>query len=171
MDILKAATDWAKAEVFSSQFFIFFGVLFLLGSIGFWQLGKTDVARAYIIPMLVAGILVLTVGIGIFVANKSRVTSFAEAHSSNPIAFVQSEITRTEQSVTEYRNIVFKAIPIIIIIAAMMILFLDKPIWRAISTTTIAMMIVIVLLDNNANARLEAYHDQLEIAANDLNIK
>ena len=41
MEILKTATDWAKTEVFSSAFFIIFGVVFVLASIGFWQMGKT----------------------------------------------------------------------------------------------------------------------------------
>lgn len=161
MEILKAATDWAKAEVFSSTFFIIFGVLFLLGSIGFWQLGKTEVAKAFVIPLLVAGILVLTVGLGIFFANQSRITSFTEAYNKDAPVFVQSEIARTAKSMGEYQNIVFKIIPIIIAIAALLIIFIDKPMWRAISITTIAMMVVILLVDINANSRIEAYHKQL----------
>lgn len=161
MEILKTATEWAKAEVFSSQFFIFFGVLFLLGSAGFWQLGKSEVAKAFISPMLVAGILILAVGLGIFFANKSRITSFAEAYDSDASAFVQSEITRTEKSMGEYQTIVFKIIPLIIVVASLMIIFMDQPVWRAISITTIAMMVVILSVDSNANARLEAYHQQL----------
>ena len=35
MDILKLANEWAKAEIFSSKFFILFGLVFLAGSIGF----------------------------------------------------------------------------------------------------------------------------------------
>ena len=69
MDILKIATEWARAEVFSSKFFIFFGILFVLGTIGFWQLGKTETAKAFIYPTLVSGILLLAVGIGILYAN------------------------------------------------------------------------------------------------------
>ena len=68
MEILKTATDWAKAEVFSSTFFIIFGIAFVLASIGFWQLGKTDMAKAYIIPTLVAGSLLLTIGLGLFLS-------------------------------------------------------------------------------------------------------
>jgi len=161
MEILKAATDWAKAEVFSSQFFIFFGVLFLLGSIGFWQLGKTEVAKAFISPMLVVGILLLTIGLGILFANKSRVTSFTAAYNSDAPVFVKSEIARTAKSMGEYQTIVFKIIPLIIVVAALLIIFMDKPIWRAIGITAIAMMIVILLVDINANARIEAYHKQL----------
>ena len=161
MEILKAATDWARAEVFSSQFFILFGIAFLLGSIGFWQLGKTEAARAFIVPMLVAGALLLAIGLGIFFANKSRVANFTNAHNSDAAAFVESEIIRTEKTMNEYQTIVFKIIPLIIVIAALLIIFIDKPYWRATGITTIAMMVVILLVDNNANARIEAYNKQL----------
>ncbi len=161
MEILKTATEWAKAEVFSTQFFILFGVLFVLATIGFWQLGKTDVARAFIFPTLVAGILLLAIGLGLYFNNKSRITSFAAAYNSDPAAFVQSEIIRAEKTMDEYRTIVFKIIPLIIIVAALLIIFMDKPIWRAIGITTIAMMVVLLLVDSNANARVEAYHKQL----------
>ncbi|MEM7372389.1 MAG: hypothetical protein AAF587_27465 [Bacteroidota bacterium] len=161
MEIIKIATEWAKDEVFSSRFFILFGIMFVLASIGFWQLGKTDVAKAFIWPSLVAGMLLLAVGIGIFVANKSRITSFATAYNSDAAAFVQSEITRTEKSMGEFRLIVFKIIPLIITVAALLIIFVDSPLWRAISITTIAMMVVILMVDSNANARIEAYHQHL----------
>ncbi len=162
MEILKLATEWAKAEVFSARFFIFFALLFLTASIGFWQLGKTDMAKAYTLPTLIAGLLIMAVGVGIFFANKSRITSFAQAYSDNPSEFVKSEITRTEQSMGEYRTIVFKVIPFIIVAASLLIVFMDKPFWRATAITTIAMMLVILLVDSNANARLLTYHKHLE---------
>ena len=66
MELLKFATEWAKSEVFSSRFFILFALLFLSASIGFWQLGKSEIAKAYVIPTLVAGLFLLAVGVGIF---------------------------------------------------------------------------------------------------------
>lgn len=161
MEILKAATEWAKAEVFSAQFFIFFGLLFVVASIGFWQIGKSEVAKAFVIPTIVAGVLLLMVGSGIFYANKVRVTSFAEAHQKDASAFVESEIVRTKKSMGEYQTIVFKIIPLIIVLAALLVLFVDKPMWRAIGITTIAMMVVILMVDINANARIEAYNEKL----------
>lgn len=121
-------------------------------------------AKAYVIPTLVCGVLVLIVGVGIFFANKSRVTSFEEAYNANPTEFVQSEIARTEKSMGEFRTVVFKVIPFIIVAAALMIVFLDKPMWRATAITTIAMMVVILFVDSNANARLQDYSVQLELA-------
>ena len=65
MEILKAATDWAKAELVSTSFIIFFGFLFLLLALGFWQTAKTDIANAYVIPILVGGLLQLAIGLSL----------------------------------------------------------------------------------------------------------
>ncbi len=161
MDILKTATDWVKAELFSTPFFILFGVLFLLASIGFWQLGKTEMARAYIIPTLIAGALLITIGLGLFFTNKARVTQFETAYNKDASAFVESELVRAEATLKEYQTIVFKIIPLIIALCALGIVFIDKPIWRASMITTIAMLVVILLIDGTAHARVDAYNQQL----------
>lgn len=165
MEILKIATDWAKEEIFSSTFFILFGFMFIFASIWFWQLGKTELAKAYILPTLVAGSLLLIIGAGLFYANKSRVTNFATAYQSDASAFVKLERVRVQDTLNEYKTIVFKAIPLIIITAALMIIFIPTPMWRAISITTIAMMIVILLVDGTAHARIDAYSKQLDQVA------
>jgi len=161
MEILKVSIEWAKDEVFSSRFFILFGIMFVLGTIGFWQLGKSEVAKSFIYPTLVAGILLLAVGVGIYFANRSRVTSFEVDYNKDAKAFVKSEIVRTEKSMGEYALIVFKVIPAIIVVAALLIIFVDKPMLRAICISTIAMMMVILFVDSNANARIQAYHKEL----------
>ncbi|MEQ9102764.1 MAG: hypothetical protein RIF36_18950 [Imperialibacter sp.] len=161
MEILKLATEWAKAEVFSTRFFIFFAILFLTASVGFWQLGKTDIAKAYIIPTMVAGVLLLIIGLGLFYTNKSRITEFETAYNTDAPAFVASEIERAESTLKEYKTIVFKAIPLIIAACALVIVFMNTPVWRASMITTIAMMVVILLIDGTAHARIDNYYKQL----------
>ena len=161
MGILKTATDWAKAEIFSSSFFIVFGVVFVAVSLGFWQLGKTDLAKAYIIPTAVAGVLLLTIGIGLVYANKSRISSFVEDFNKDAPTFVQSEIERVDATLKEYKTVVFTAIPLIIIAFALILFFVNTPTWRAISITTIAMLMIILFIDGTAHARIEVYKNQL----------
>jgi len=134
--------------------------LFLAASAGFWQLGKTELAKAYIIPLLVAGVLLMTIGLGLFFTNKARITQFESAYNSDASAFTASEVARVESTLKEY-TVVFKVIPIIIVVAALLIFFINTPIWRAIGITTIAMMIVILLVDGTAHARIEGYYKQL----------
>ena len=46
MDIIRLSTDWAKAEVFSAKMLTLLSVVFFLVAFGFWQLGKTVMAKA-----------------------------------------------------------------------------------------------------------------------------
>ena len=161
MDILKLSIDWAKSEIFSSAFFIIFGIIFVWASLCFWQLGKTDLARAYIIPTCVAGVLLLIIGIGLVWNNISRVKSFEKSYNNDTSGFVQSEIARSKDTLKEYQTVVFTAIPLIIIVCALLIIFIDAPVWRASLITTIAMLSVILLVDGSAWARMQEYSKQL----------
>ena len=168
MDIVKTATDWTRAEMLSSAFFILYGLSFLLASMGFWQIGKTDMARAYAIPMLVAGALILIIGLGLFFPSQARLTSFPAAYAIDATSFIAHEIARADRVLNEYRIVVFKVIPLIIAACALAIPFFDAPIWRTSLITTLAMMAVIMVIDTNANARLEGYREQLALAGKTL---
>ncbi len=161
MELLKLATEWAKAEVFSTRFFILFGLLFIAASFGFWKLGKTELAKAYIIPMLIAGILLLIIGVGLNYTNIQRVKQFEKEFKTDAVAFYQSEIERCESTLKEY-TVVFRVIPVLVIISALSILIFQTPLWRAIGITTIAMLTVIMLIDGLAHARMENYYKELK---------
>lgn len=161
MDLLKTSTDWAKAELVSTPFFMLFGLLFLAVSLGFWQWGKTDMARAYILPTVICGSLLFVIGLGLFYTNKTRITQFEIAYNKNPLAFINLEIERAEATLKEYKTIVFTAIPIIIVVCALGILFFEQPVWRASFITTLGMLFVILLIDGSAHARMADYHKLL----------
>lgn len=161
MDILKAATDWARAELISTPFFALFGLVFLAASLGLWQLGKTELAKAYVIPTLVAGTLLVIIGLGLFFTNKSRITQFEKAYQTDAPAFVASEIQRADATLKEYQNVVFTGIPVVIVICAVLLYFMKAPLWRASLITAIAMLAVILLIDGMAHARIDQYKQQL----------
>jgi len=103
----------------------------------------------------------IIIGLGLFFTNKARITQFETAYNKDASAFVESELARAESTLKEYQNIVFKAIPFIIVVCALLIVFIDKPIWRASLITTIAMMVIILLIDGTAHARIDSYNQQL----------
>lgn len=168
INILKAAIDWTKAEMFSSAFFALFGIMFLLASFGFWQFSKTDMAKAFVIPLLVVGGLLFILGIGLLIPNQLRLSNFPTAFNADGAAFVASEIARVDKTMNGYDNAIFRIIPLIIAVSAVLIMILDHPVWRASLITVIAMMAVILLVDINANARLEGYKTHLLSAKQDL---
>lgn len=59
--------------------------------------------------------------------------------------------------------------PILIIVAALLILFINTPTWRAIGITTVAMLIIILLVDGTAHARIENYSKELKLLQNHKN--
>ncbi len=162
MDILKTAIEWAKDEVFSSWIFILFGILFVSTAIIFWQIGKTDLSKAFIIPILISGGLLLAAGFGFYFSNKARISNFENEYHNDITTFISTESNRVEKTILEYENIAFRIFPIIMIIAASLIIFIDKPLWRAISMTTLGLLMVILMIDSHAHARLKNYYKQLQ---------
>ncbi|KXX67053.1 hypothetical protein [Flammeovirga sp. SJP92] len=162
MDILKAATDWGRAEAFSISFFILFGILFIITGLGFWQLGKTEFARGFIYPISIAGIFMLVSGLGLFFSNKSRVASFESAYTEDASAFVISEIERVDKTIATYQTAAFKVFPAIAILGALLIMFMQKPVWQATGVAIVATMMVFTVIDSNAKARLENYKVELD---------
>jgi len=161
MDILNASTEWANAEVFSSKIVLLLSLLFFLAALGFWQLGKTEMAKAFIWPLLVAGVLMIAVSAGLYFSNKPRTASFETAYKNNPSEFIHSEIARTAQSQNDLAMIVFTVLPIVIMAASLLIIFVSAPLWRAIGITVIALTTCLIFIDSNTSARNANYHQQL----------
>ncbi len=164
MNIVKAASDWAKAEIVSAQIFIFFGLLFMIGSAIFWQLGATELTESLINPILVAGALLVAAGIGFYFSNNKRLANFESDYKNDPTMFIKSEIERTERRINSYETVAFKVFPAIILVAAILICFIDSSFWRGISIAIIAFFLVLILLDRRAHARTKVYHEQLKLA-------
>ncbi|MGP6086326.1 hypothetical protein [Antarctobacter jejuensis] len=61
----------------------------------------------------------------------------------------------------QYKVAVFWVMPLIVIASAALIIVFQSPIWRASLITTIVFMGAIMLVDSNANARLETYKAKL----------
>lgn len=160
-DVLKLSTDWAKAEVFSGKMVAVISLLFLLSAFGFWQFGKTPVAKAFVYPLLVAGLLMIAIAAGLYFTNKPRILSFETAYENNPHEFIQSEIARTAKSQKDLATIVFKVLPLIVIAAALLIMVVSTPVWRAIGITAIVLMSCLMFIDSNTAARNTNYHQQL----------
>jgi ABC-2 type transport system permease protein len=160
VDVLKFSTDWAKAEVLSAKIVLLLSVLAFFAAIGFWQLGKTIMAKAFIWPTLIAGMLLIAVAAGLYFANRPRITQFQTAYSTDAKTFVEMEIARTAKSQHDLA-LVFKVLPFIIIAAALLIIFTSTPLWRAIGITAIALIVILMFIDSNTDARNTAYHQHL----------
>jgi len=168
MDIIKAETEWAKAEIVSAIIFMLFGICYILGSFGFWKFGNTPLAQSLVIPILIAGVLLLSAGISFYASNKSKIKNFESDFKSNPSELINSEITRTASTIKTYESVALKVFPVIIVVSALVFWFVPNPTIRAICLAIIAFLFVLVLLDSQALKRIKKYHQQLELAQKDL---
>ncbi len=71
------------------------------------------------------------------------------------------EIARAEKTINGYNSAVYKVIPLIIAVSAVLLMVFRTPIWQAGMISVIAMMAVILLVDTNANTRMQDYKDRL----------
>ncbi len=161
MDLLKISLEWAKDEIFSARFFILFGFFFVCASFGFWQLGKQELAKAFIYPLLVCGSLLMIIGIGLTYSNTVRLNSFGKAYDADAQAFTATEIERVDKTMAEFELIVFKVIPFIIIFCALIFVVFDQSLSRGICLSIIGMMVVIMLVDTHSYMRLKEYKKHL----------
>jgi ABC-2 type transport system permease protein len=160
MDVLKLSTDWAKSEVFSSKIVWLFSLIELSAALGFWYLGRTPMAKSFVWPLLIAGLLIALVGAGLFFANNPRIDRFQREYRLDPNAFVQSEIQRTEKSKGELA-LVFRIIPVMIMLTAAVILLVSGGAWRAIAVTVIINAAFLMIVDSNTEARNSSYHYEM----------
>jgi ABC-2 type transport system permease protein len=160
MDIIKTSTDWARAELYSAKIVWLFSLITILTAVAFSYWGKTQTAKAFVIPLVVAGIFLISVGIGLYMANKPRIEQFEKEFNSNPKEFVLKEIQRTAKSQKELA-LVFKILPAIIIVAAFILIFFPAPYCRTICITIILAMAFLMMVDSNTDARNSDYHLQL----------
>ncbi len=162
MDILILAQQWAKNEAFASKFFIVGAVVFIVLSICFWKMGQSEIARSYIYPTLICGLLLMVIGVGLVYNNTMRYNNFPTEYKANPEVFLQSEIERSEKTAESSYNTIYKVIPILIIVAALLMIFFDKPIVRASCITTIAFLSVLLFVDSTAHSRIDSYNKTLK---------
>jgi ABC-2 type transport system permease protein len=160
MDIIKLSTDWARAEVFSAKIVWLFSLIELLTAIGFWYWGRTTMAKAFIWPLLVMGLFLISVGVGLYAANRPRITQFENDYRREPKAFLEAEIQRTANS-QRGLAMVFRILPAVVIVAAVVIMLTLAPLWRAIAVTLVLTAAFLMLVDSNTEARNDAYHAQL----------
>ena len=162
MDMLELSADWAKSEVFSSKVVWLFSLIELSAALGFWYLGRTPMAKSFIWPLLIAGLLIAVVGAGLYFANHPRIERFQREYRLDPNAFLRSEIQRTEKSKNELA-LVFRIIPVVIMLAAVVILLVSGGAWRAIAITVIINAAFLMIVDSNTEARNNIYHHQLSL--------
>lgn len=161
MNIIDISVAWAKGEVFSAKIVALISLFTLVCSLGFYLWGKTEVARAYWLPLTTAGVALVVIAIGLFSANNPRIESFQTQYKASPEAFIKAELERTAKSERDLNTIVFRVLPLIVVACAVGVIFIKGMHWRAWLTVMMVLTSFLMVLDSNTKARNMAYRQQL----------
>jgi len=168
MEVVKAADKWAKGEIASAIAFILYGLSFLLVGLGFCLYGEAALHKALSLPMALAGGLLLGAGLSFYLSNKARLKNFESEYRANPSAVIKAELERTEKTIGTYKNVALKVFPAFVLVAILLLVFVSKPLVKAISIGVIAFFAVLILQDSQALRRMKTYHQQLELIEREL---
>ena len=162
MEIINYSLDWARGEVFSSKIIALISLFVLLCAAGFYLWGRTSVARAYWMPLAVAGVFLLVVAGGLFYANRPRLDTFQEQYKADAELFVQSELERTAKSDRDLNLIVYLVLPIVVIVCGVLVVgFTHSVHARAWLIVLMLLGSFLMIVDSNTKARNLDYRNQL----------
>ena len=118
-------------------------------------------ARAYWLPLALSGVFLVVVAGGLYYANHPRIASFQEQYRENPELFVKGELERTAKSDSDLTMIVFRILPVIVIVCAVGAMFITKTQWRAWFIVLMMLGAFLMAVDSNTRARNAEYHEIL----------
>ncbi len=160
MNIIEHTTNWYKGEIFEGEIIGIFGLCIILISIVFWIFGKTAHAQAIVIPLLVVGLLLSTVGGYMAWENSNKIIMLRETKIENYQEFLQSEKQRVEdfQPLYTYTKI---GVGIFFVMAIGLFFITENRHWQAIA---IAMTIIGasgLIIDYFSKERANIYYQEI----------
>lgn len=160
MELIEYTNKWVLGEIYEDVAIVIAGIAFLILSILAWRFGTSESARAIIIPLLVAAILLIGLGAGLAFNNHSRMDQFVQQYEEAPQKFLESEKVRVEGFMKIY--------PQTIIVASVMMVggvcafaFCSGASLRASALVLILVALAALTIDFFSKERAIVYQDEL----------
>ncbi len=160
MDFIPYTLQWIKGEIFEAAIFGSFGLVTIIAAVTFWKFGETPNAKAMLIPLIVAGILLSGAGASGVVNNQKRIPKFEKAYIESPMAFIQDEKERVEGFQYLYTMTLIIA-SILFIVAIGFFWFSDNHILQAIGIALILLGLTGLTIDYFSKERADIYYEKI----------
>ena len=161
MDFLQHTHEWLAGEMFEAICIATGGVLLLALALLALIYGSTPGASSFVIPFIVAALILIVGGVAGYRTNVKRIPLFSEQYKSNQRAFVTAEKARVETFDDIYRNA--KIVSIISLIVGLgMAYFLKNPHLQSIGLALIVLAIATVFIDHFSKERAVEYYTHIQ---------
>jgi hypothetical protein len=138
MDLINNTNNWVKGEIFEGTVIAFFGILTLSIAFIFWKFGETPHAKALTIPVVVIGVLLLSMGVSMYSSNQKGFKEYQNRYQENPSGFIKQEKERVESF--QYMYVISK------VVATVAFAFAIFAFWFTKNATTQSIAIVFLML-------------------------
>ena len=158
--IIEDTIRWTRGEIVECWSLAILGACFVGLALLYWKTSTSEQTRALIWPFLVAGGLLLVLGIiGIFL-NHARLVSFQAGFDANPVAFAAAEKLRVEGFLSVYQYTLATAS---LLLACGLGLFWLRhtPVSRGISLALVVVGLGILVVDHLSEANAHRYYAAL----------
>ena len=164
MEFIQHTLNWVKGEIFESAIISFVGLLIVTCSVLFWKFGSTPYARSLVIPLLVAGLIPLLMGLVGVITNKNRIDSYKMAWEQDNQKFILAEKERVE-NFDKIFNYSYPFAFIFVITGAILFFLINSADWKAISLTMMLLGLMAYFVDHFAAERAEIYLNHIKSAS------
>ena len=160
MELIEYANKWVIGEIHEDVSIVIAGLVFLILSILAWRFGTSQSARALIIPLLAAAILIIGLGAGLAYNNHNRIEQFAQQYEKAPQQFLESEKARVDSFMKIYPQTIIVA-SVLMLGGVCMFAFCSRPSLRAIALVLISVALTALTIDFFSKERALIYQDEL----------
>ena len=160
MNLLDYANKWLDGEIKEDIAIAIAGAALLILSILAWRFGTSESAKAMIIPLLAAALLLIVMGVALGFNNYSRKEKFEQQYSESPQEFLESEKERVDEFMKIYPMTIIVA-SVMMVIGICVFAFLSKPILRASALVLIFVALAALTIDYFSKERGVIYQNKL----------
>jgi hypothetical protein len=158
MSFIEHTINWTKGEIFEGTIISISGFIFLLSGLAFWKMGTTPHAKTMIVPALIIGILMASVGLSMYFSNQKRITDYQKQYLDNPTSFIQQEKKRVEDF--QYMYVISKVLATVAFVFAIFAFWFTKsPIMQSISMALLTLGLSSLIIDYFSEERATIYYE------------
>lgn len=160
MELIDYTNKWLTGEIHEDLAMVIAGVVLLVLALLSWRFGSSESARALIIPLTVAAVLLIGLGGSLAYNNHVRKAQYAQQYQESPEKFLESEKARVADFMKIYPQTIIVA-TVMMVIAVCLFAFCTRPWLRATALVLILVALAALTIDYFSKERGVIYQQEL----------
>ncbi|TDQ25753.1 hypothetical protein [Tenacibaculum caenipelagi] len=158
--MIKQTLNWYEGEIFEAKFILAFGIAIVIIAFLFRYFGNTPYAKALLIPLLVAGLIISLIGSLMLMSNQRKMETVEQNFMNDNEQFAKSEKQRVEDF--QYLYPLSLGISVVCFFLTFIFLAFTKNMYLHASAIAIALFgLTFIIIDYFSKERANIYYEQI----------